>query len=72
MFGAPIPHEVEVRWVDGDGQGRTTKLKVEEAVRRQLTGDWTLYCIFEKDGTVQLRALKEDDQAGLDELTKGL
>jgi hypothetical protein len=67
----PVPPEVEVRWVD-NGQPHSVKLKTEDAVRKRLTFDWTLYFVFNQDGTVQAKALKDTDEAGYAELTKGL
>jgi hypothetical protein len=67
----PVPPEVEVRWVDS-GQSHSVKLKIEDKVRKRLTDEWTLYFVFNQDGTVQAKALKDNDEAGYAELIKGV
>lgn len=67
----PVPPDVDVRWVDR-GQSNSVKLKIEDKVRKRLTDEWTLYFVFNADGTVQARALKDTDKAGYADLIKGV
>src|SRR4051812_33914337 len=69
VITAPIPSEAEVRIVD-HGQHKSVKVSIKNVPRRFQDG--TIYFVFNRDGTVEAKALKDDDRAGHAELTKDL
>lgn len=65
----PIPLKAEVR-INDRGEHKSVVVNIGEIPKG--FGDGTIYFVFNRDGTVQAKALKEEDTAGYVELTKGL
>jgi hypothetical protein len=65
----PIPSEAEVR-ITERGQHKSVMVNIKDVPKDFQDG--TIYFVFNRDGTVQAKALKEDDTAGYAELIKGL
>jgi hypothetical protein len=65
----PIPPEAEVRITD-HGEHKSVMVSIKGVPKNFQDG--TIYFVFNRDGTVQAKALKEDDEAGHAELIKGL
>jgi hypothetical protein len=65
----PIPAEAEVRIID-HGKQKSVMVSINDVPKDFQDG--TIYFVFNRDGTVQAKALKEDDDAGYAELIKGL
>jgi hypothetical protein len=66
----PIPAEAEVRIVD-KGVHKAVKVSLKDVPKKGFR-DGTIYFVFNADGTVQVKPLKENDEAGYAELIKGL
>ena len=66
----PIPAEAEVRIVD-KGVHKTVKVSLKDVPKKGFR-DGTIYFVINADGTVQVKPLKENDEAGHDALVKGL
>ena len=66
----PIPAEAEVRIVD-KGVHKTVKVSLKDVPKKGFR-DGTIYFVFNADGTVQVKPLKENDEAGYNEVIKGL
>jgi hypothetical protein len=71
MITLPVPPEVEIQWIDGE-KHHSEKLKIEDAVRKQIGSDWTLYFVFNQNGTVQAKAIRYGDKTAYNEMVKGL
>jgi len=56
----PVPSEAEMRWIDND-QHHSVKVKLTDVVPKRLTYEWTLYFVINADGTVQAKAIKDND-----------
>jgi hypothetical protein len=67
----PVPSEAEMHWVDGE-KTNAVKVLLRGVVPKRLTTDWTLYFVINSNGTVQAKAIKDDDEVAKDELWKGL
>jgi hypothetical protein len=65
----PIPAEAEVRITD-HGEHKSIMVSIKDVPRHFQDG--TIYFVFNRDGSVQARTLKEDDDAGYAEMIKGL
>jgi YD repeat-containing protein len=67
----PIPVEANMRWVENN-QRHSVKVKLGGLVSKQLTDEWTIYFVINADGTVQAKAIKDNDETAMKELEKGL
>lgn len=65
----PIPPKAEVRITD-HGEHKSVITSIKDVPKDFQDG--TIYFVFNRDGSVQAKALKEDDTAGHAELIKGL
>ncbi len=65
----PIPYEAEVRIID-HGEHRSVIVSLKD--KPISLEDVTVYFVINVDGTVQAKALKDDDHAGYAELSKGV
>jgi hypothetical protein len=65
----PIPYEAEVRIID-HGKHRSVIVSLKD--KPISLEDVTVYFVFNLDGSVQAKALKDGDQAGYAELIKGV
>jgi hypothetical protein len=69
VITAPIPSKAEVRIVD-HGEKKSVMVNIKDVPRDFQDG--TIYFVFNRDGTVEAKALREDDTTGYAELIKGL
>jgi len=65
----PIPSEAEVRITD-HGEHKSILVSIKDIPKNFQDG--TIYFVLNRDGTVEAKALKEDDTAGHAKLTKEL
>ena len=66
----PIPPEVELKMTDGRGESKTAMLNLKDIPK--FFCDGTIYFAINRDGSVQVKALKNNDLEGYKELIKGL
>ncbi len=69
VITAPIPSKAGVRIVD-HGQHKSVMVSIKDVPKDFQDG--TIYFVFNRDGTVEAKALKKDDTVGHAELVKGL
>lgn len=67
----PIPAEAEIRWID-KGITNAVKVPLQRTVPKRLTSAWTLHFVFNQNGSVHAKAIKDNDNAAKAELWKGL
>jgi hypothetical protein len=65
----PIPSKAEVRITD-NGEHKSVVVSIKDVPKDFQDG--TIFFVFNRDGTVQAKALKENDTSGHAELIKGL
>lgn len=65
----PIPTNAEVRIIE-HGEHKSVMVSIKNVPRNFQQG--TIYFVFNRDGSVQAKALEENDGAGYAELIKGL
>jgi len=68
-IAVPIPSEAEVRITD-HGEHKSVMVSIKNVPKDFQDG--SIYFVFNRDGTVHAKALKEDDETGYAELIKGL
>jgi hypothetical protein len=69
VITAPIPANAEVRILD-HGRHKSVMVSIQDVPKDFQDG--TIYFVFNRDGTVEAKALGKDDTAGHAELIKGL